>query len=117
MRQIVHVNGDTLKGVLEQARGRVKEREQWAWGNALEKAAEELRAEPAVEIEVEPGEALALLYPPQERVGVTYRTTAATCQCEAHADGKPCRHRAKARLVELCQATTSAEQTAGSGGS
>ena len=115
MRQIVHVNGEVLKGVLEQARARVKEQKQWAWGNALEKAAEELRDDPDVEVEVESGEALALLYPPHERVGVTYRTTAATCQCDAHADGKPCRHRAKARLVELCQATTSAEETAGSG--
>ena len=85
------------------ARAKVRATSQWAWGNALEKAAEELRAEPQVEVEVDPE--LALIYPPRERVGVTYRATATTCQCEAFTDPngcRPCRHRAKARLVALC---------------
>jgi len=105
MRQVIQIDQTVLKQVLDEARERIKATEQWGWGNALEKAAEELRDEPAVEVEVEeePEQALALIYPPHERVGVTYRCTAATCQCEAHADRKPCRHRAKVRLVSLCR--------------
>ena len=100
---VIEVDQTVLKQVLDEARERIKEMGQWSWGNALEKAAEELRDDPAVEVEEEEEQMLALIYPPHERVGVTYRCTAATCQCEAHADGKPCRHRAKVRLVALCQ--------------
>ena len=96
-----------LAAALVQARATIRSTNQWAWGNALEKAAEELRAEPEVEVEVDPE--LALIYPPRERIGVTYRATATTCQCEAFTDPagrRPCRHRAKVRLVELCNAAT-----------
>lgn len=103
MRHIMEIDQTVLKRVLDEARERIKETGQWSWGNALEKAAEELRDDPQVEVEEEPEQALALIYPPHERIGVTYRCTAATCQCEAHADGKPCRHRAKVRLVALCR--------------
>ena len=83
------------------------------WRNALEKAGEELLKQPQVEVEVdESGMVLALIYPPQDRVGVTYYTRLDTCQCESwnapsdpddpasppkHA---PCRHRAKLGLVQ-----------------
>jgi hypothetical protein len=43
------------------------------WGNALEKADEELKVEPFVDVHVdEQGSILGLLYPPHERMGVTY---------------------------------------------
>ena len=112
MRHVIQIDQTVLKQVLDEARERIKETGQWSWGNALEKAAEELRDDPQVEVEEEPEQALALIYPPHERVGVTYRCTAATCQCEAHADGKPCRHRAKVRLVALCQSRAEDESPA-----
>ena len=102
MRHTFQIDRVVLARVLAEARERVKARGQWAWGNALEKAGEELRDEPTVEVEIEPEAELALIYPPHERIGVTYCATSRTCQCEAHADGLPCRHRAKARLVALC---------------
>ena len=117
MGQRIAIDQETLKAALATAREQIRATKQWAWGNALEKAAEELRAEPDVEVEVDPD--LALIYPPRERVGVTYRATARECQCEAFTDPegrRPCRHRAKARLVELCgvmsaPAVVSQEQT------
>ncbi len=99
----VAIDRAALAVALDVARAKVRASGQWAWGNALEKAAEELRNESAVEIEVDPE--LALIYPPRERVGVTYRATATQCQCEAFTDPmgrRPCRHRAKVRLVALC---------------
>ena len=109
MSQLVEIDRAALAAALEVARAKVRATSQWAWGNALEKAAEELRAEPQVEVEVDPE--LALIYPPRERVGVTYRATATECQCEAFTDPagrRPCRHRAKARLVALCSVATAA---------
>lgn len=83
------------------------------WGNALEKADEELKVEPFVDVHVdEEGTILGLLYPPYERIGVTYYVEADRCQCEAFTSPsdpddpdsppqkRPCRHRAKLRLIE-----------------
>lgn len=83
------------------------------WRNALEKAGEELLKKPEVEVELdESGAIVALIYQPQDRIGVTYYTREDACQCEswnapsdpddptsppAH---KPCRHRAKLRLIQ-----------------
>lgn len=83
------------------------------WRNALEKAGEELLKQPQAEVELdESGAIVALIYPPQDRVGVTYYTRLDACQCESwtapsdpddptsppkHA---PCRHRAKLRLIQ-----------------
>ena len=114
MRQVIQIDQTVLKQVLDEARERIKATEQWGWGNALEKAAEELRDEPAVEVEVEeePEQALALIYPPHERIGVTYYVQSDRCQCEAFIapsdpddpesppQKRPCRHRAKLRLIE-----------------
>lgn len=87
------------------------------WRNALEKAGEELLKQPQVDVEVDDtGAIVALIYPPQDRIGVTYYTQGDACQCEswnapsdpddptsppAH---KPCRHRAKLRLVQRAAA-------------
>ena len=87
------------------------------WRNALEKAGDELLKHPQVEVELDDsGAIVALIYPPQDRVGVTYYTRPDACQCEswtapsdpddpasppAH---KPCRHRAKLRLVQRAAA-------------
>lgn len=83
------------------------------WGNALEKADEELKVEPFADVHVdEDGTILGLLYPPYERIGVTYYVEADRCQCEAFTSPsdpddpdsppqkRPCRHRAKLRLIE-----------------
>jgi hypothetical protein len=83
------------------------------WGNALEKADEELKVECFVDVHVdEQGSILGLLYPPHERIGVTYYVQTGGCQCEAWTSPsdpadpdsppqkRPCRHRAKLRLVE-----------------
>ena len=67
-RATLHANGQDRNG----------------WGNALEKADEELKVEPFVDVHVdEQGTILGLLYPPQERIGVTYYVEADRCQCEA----------------------------------
>jgi hypothetical protein len=83
------------------------------WGNALEKADEELKVEAFADVHVdEEGTILGLLYPPHERIGVTYYVQTDRCQCEAFAapsdpadphsppQKRPCRHRAKLRLIE-----------------
>ena len=83
------------------------------WGNALEKADEELKVAPFADVHVdEDGTILGLLYPPHERIGVTYYVQAERCQCEAFTSPsdpydpeslpqkRPCRHRAKLRLIE-----------------
>ena len=83
------------------------------WRNALEKAGDELLKQPEAEVELdENGAIVALIYPPQDRVGVTYYTREDACQCESwtaprDADDpasppahNPCRHRAKLRLVQ-----------------
>ena len=87
------------------------------WRNALEKAGDELLRQPQAEVELdESGKIVALIYRPQDRIGVTYRVCEDACQCEswnapsdpadpnsppAH---KPCRHRAKLRLVQRAAA-------------
>ena len=83
------------------------------WRNALEKAGDELLKHPQVEVELDDsGAIVALIYPPQDRIGVTYYTRGDACQCEswtAPSDPDdptsppahhPCRHRAKLRLVQ-----------------
>jgi hypothetical protein len=104
-----------LREVTMEARATLHEsgQDRAGWGNALEKADEELKVEPFVEVHVdEQGNILGLLYPPFERIGVTYYVQADRCQCEAWAapsdladadsppQRRPCRHRAKLRLVE-----------------
>ena len=96
-RATLHANGQDRNG----------------WGNALEKADEELKVEPFVDVHVdEQGTILGLLYPPYERIGVTYYVQGDRCQCEAFtapsdpddpespSQKRPCRHRAKLRLIE-----------------
>ena len=96
-RATLHANGQDRNG----------------WGNALEKADEELKVEPFVDVHVdEQGTILGLLYPPYERIGVTYYVQSDRCQCEAFTapsdpddphsppQKRPCRHRAKLRLIE-----------------
>jgi hypothetical protein len=104
-----------LREVTHEARARLHAsgQDRAGWGNALEKADEELKVEPFVDVHVdEQGSILGLLYPPFERIGVTYYVQADRCQCEAWASPsdpadpespsqkRPCRHRAKLRLVE-----------------
>ena len=109
----IEVDKATLRLVADEARQIIKQHEQWAWGNALEKADEELRVEPFVDVHVdEQGTILGLIYPPHERIGVTYYVQVDRCQCEAWTEPKnpddpnsppqkkPCRHRAKLRLIE-----------------
>jgi hypothetical protein len=71
-----------LREVAREARARLHARGQdrTGWGNAFEKADEELKVEPFVD---EQGNILGLLYPPFERIGVTYYVQADRCQCEA----------------------------------
>jgi hypothetical protein len=104
-----------LREVTREARARLHAngQDRTGWGNALEKADEELKVEPFVDVHVdEQGSILGLLYPPHERIGVTYYVQSDRCQCEAFtspsdpndpdsaAQKRPCRHRAKLRLVE-----------------
>jgi hypothetical protein len=104
-----------LREVTMEARARLHAsgQDRTGWGNALEKADEELKVTPFVDVHVdEQGNILGLIYPPHERVGVTYYVQADRCQCEAFTSPsdpadpdsapqkRPCRHRAKLRLVE-----------------
>ena len=105
----------TLREVAREARATLHAngQDRNGWGNALEKADEELKVEPFVDVHIdEEGTILGLLYPPHERIGVTYYVEADRCQCEAWTSPndpddpdsppqkRPCRHRAKLRLIE-----------------
>ena len=105
----------TLREITREARATLHAngQDRTGWGNALEKADEELKVEPFADVHVdEQGMILGLLYPPHERIGVTYYVQTDRCQCEAFTSPsdpddphsppqkRPCRHRAKLRLIE-----------------
>jgi hypothetical protein len=104
-----------LREVMREARSTLyaSGQDRTGWGNALEKADEELKVESFVDVHVdEQGNILGLIYSPHERIGVTYYVQTGGCQCEAWTSPsnpadpdrppqkRPCRHRAKLRLVE-----------------
>ncbi len=84
------INRQTVAAALRQAR--IDAAEHAAWVNAINKAALELEATSwAFD-----GEALRIA----SRTGTgRYTATAHTCECKAYAAGRPCWHRACARLL------------------
>lgn len=88
---MLNLNSSTLDQVIRSAKRAVADDSRWL--HAIERAAAELESNPWV---ARDGGALLVSSPS----GQLYTASGGACQCSAYAYGRPCWHRAAARLVQ-----------------
>lgn len=87
---MMNVDAERMQAVIQEAFDKVNGNRRWQ--TAIAKAKQQLETNPYIHFD---GAALLILSDSNE----IYRANG-TCQCKAYANGKPCWHRAAARLVE-----------------
>jgi chloramphenicol 3-O-phosphotransferase len=93
---MMNIDQDGMEQVVQEAFDRVADSRRWQ--TAIAKAKQQIEENPYMHFD---GESLLILSPSNE-----IYTANGTCQCKAFANGRPCWHRAAARLVQRYNETS-----------